>query len=331
MSSIDKINTVAGLGADSSVLTLARAQDGGYYIGGYFRNVAGVSRNGLARLSANGRLDTNFVPQLPISSGFSGYVFSLAVQADGKILVGSNEGLWGSYTNACSRLNLNGSRDTTFTNSISGLYGGAVITTIVPQPDGKILVGGRFDRGGIARLNSNGTLDSSFISGSAVGYVSVSRLLLLPNNQIMVAGSFLSYAGIPRSGLARLNSNGSLDLTFDPQLGIPGVYDIAPLPGDRWAICGSFYSLAGLPRYRFAIIDSNGNVVSNIQIREFAVSSGIQLGVLVEPELTFQILSSSNLLDWQPLYSRRLHQTFTNILLPRPSLDRQFFRIVQPH
>src|SRR5215469_7269179 len=116
-----------------------------------------------------GRLDATFANHGIFKTNFAnccGGVSAVALQSDGKILVG------GEVTPSCTvgsilRLNTNGSVDTTFgTNgfvTISGLF---PTGPVVLQPDGKILVAGKEDLSGLlARLDSNGQLDSSFGSG----------------------------------------------------------------------------------------------------------------------------------------------------------------------
>ncbi len=91
---------------------------------GLFTNLAGQTRNYLGRLNADGSLDTTF------TNGANDTVYSLAVQADGKILVGGMfHERWPDQTrNYLGRLNADGSLDTTFTNGANNvcvLSGGA--------------------------------------------------------------------------------------------------------------------------------------------------------------------------------------------------------------
>ena len=85
---------------------------------------------------------------------------------------------------------LNGSLDTSFnfgTLSTNGSIGHTFI-----QPDGKILIGGNFDtyngttRNKIARLNADGSLDTSFDPGAGTN-TSFSRLALQPDGKILIA------------------------------------------------------------------------------------------------------------------------------------------------
>jgi hypothetical protein len=109
--------------------------------GGYFDDVHGVTRRGIARLNANGTLDHTF--DAGLSFTFSQQV-SLGLQQDGKIVVGGNYFLGSRYIRGVSRLNSNGSHDETFNSSADGgVYG------IAFQPDGKVLIAGDFMQVGI--------------------------------------------------------------------------------------------------------------------------------------------------------------------------------------
>jgi uncharacterized delta-60 repeat protein len=156
--------------------SLAIQSDGKILLGGYCYNLYG-SRNYdfcIARFNSNGTLDTTFgtsgkVMQ-PIGSSYD-YGYSLAIQHDGKILLGGFCGVVSNYDFCIARFNTNGTLDTSFGSS------GIVIQPIgsssdngqslAIQPDGKILLGGACPNGRhfdfcIARFNSDGTLDTSF-------------------------------------------------------------------------------------------------------------------------------------------------------------------------
>jgi len=90
---------------------------------------------------------------------------------------------------------------------------------IAVQPDGKIIVAGEFttiggvSRSRIARLFSNGTVDPSFDPGIGPND-DVRSFAVLPNGQIVIVGDFSSVSGTPRNHYARLNTNGTHDVTF---------------------------------------------------------------------------------------------------------------------
>ena len=316
-----------GTGANDVIFAAIPAGDGGYFVGGLFTTYRGTARRGVAKINPDGTLNTNFVPQIT-SNPF--HVLCLAAQSDGKLLIGSDSS-FGSNTNICLRLNSDGSRDMTFTNRISVSFGFAEVNSIVPQPDGKILLGGSFSNTGIARVNTNGAPDSTFVPSGGVVFETINKLLLLANGQIVAAGSFNTYGGVIRRSIVRINSNGSIDPAFDPGFGSDSttIFDVASLPGDRLAVGGSFRRFGGYPRYAFAILNSSGRVVTQLAFESFTANDALRFGLIVEPEKPFKLLESTDLQAWQVLYTNLLHQTFTNLSLPGLGNDKGFFRIQQ--
>ena len=177
------------------------------------------------RLNSDGSID----PSFNTGTGPNSSVFSVAHQPDGKILVGGDFTRYNGVTrNRVVRINGDGSLDTSFDPG-SGANG--FVLSVVSQPDGKILLKGGFaavggtSRSEIARLNSNGTLDASFNPGTGltgslpVADIPTATLALQPDMKIIVVGRLTHYNGVPRRGIARVNSDGSLDSTFNPGAG----------------------------------------------------------------------------------------------------------------
>src|SRR5207237_1473973 len=99
------------------------------------------------------------------------------------------------------------------------------------------------NRNEIARLNSNGTLDTSFGPGAGAGCLSptVYAVASQTNGQVLVGGYFSSINGTNRNFIARLNANGSLDATFDPGTGPNNsVLTMAVQPDGKVLIGGLF-------------------------------------------------------------------------------------------
>ncbi len=111
-----------------------------------------------------------------------------------------------------------GTLDSTFN---SGKISDGLVSDSALQPDGKLIITGQFSevhgvsRPGIARLNLDGTLDLSFDPGAGPN-TGPADIAVQPDGKIIIAGFFTSVNGINRAGLARLNSDGSLDTGFDP-------------------------------------------------------------------------------------------------------------------
>jgi uncharacterized delta-60 repeat protein len=159
----------------------------------------------LRRLNANGSRETNF----PAVDG-SGVVRSIALQPDGKMLVGGWYGKDGNDPVWMTRLNTNGSTDNTF-NVGSGPNDS--INSVLRQPDGKILIAGSFTSfngtncNHMARLNANGSLDTTFNAAAGVGVVSAAALQR--DGNILINGSFIT-ANSVRPGIARIYGDSTL-------------------------------------------------------------------------------------------------------------------------
>jgi uncharacterized delta-60 repeat protein len=194
-------------GAGAFVLSLAVQADGKILVGGSFNGLGGQTRNHIGRLNADGSLDSSFNPGAGASDPYSSSVGSLAVQADGKILVGGTfTNLGGQTRNAIGRLNADGSLDTSFN---PGADGG--VNCLAVQADGKILVGGTFEmlggqpRNYVGRLNADGSLDGPFNPGADS---EVWSLAVQADGKILVGGNFTMLGGQTRNSIGRLNNTG---------------------------------------------------------------------------------------------------------------------------
>ncbi len=89
------------------------------------------------------------------------------------------------------------------------------------QIDGKILVTGvsflsqGVTQNGIARLNADGSLDTTFTPGNGTNPDSITSIAVQPDQKILVAGSFTNFSGKTAAGLVRLTANGSIDASFN--------------------------------------------------------------------------------------------------------------------
>jgi uncharacterized delta-60 repeat protein len=200
-----------GAQADGSIYSMAtQTNDGKVVIAGLFRHINGQIRNNVARLNTDGTLDNSFDPGL----GPDNTPYALAVQPDGKILVGGSFSNFNGVARTCvARLNTSGSVDTSFVPpsiSYSSILG--VVYRIAVRADGKIFVGGSFTRVNgnswfsLARLSSSGAFDSAF-SPSSLSSRTVNSLLPQPDGKILVGAARL---------LTLLGTNGAADSSFQP-------------------------------------------------------------------------------------------------------------------
>ncbi len=275
------LDTSFNPGANGTVDVLVVQADGKILVGGFFTTLGGggtgtTTRNNIGRLNADGSLDASFNP------GANASVFALAVQADGKILVGGffttlGGGGTGTTTrNNIGRLNADGTLDTSFN---PGAGGGEYpsVSTLAVQPDGKILVGGQFTRLGgggtgtttrnnIGRLNADGTLDASFDPGANAP---VLALAVQAGGKILVGGNFTTLGGggtgtTTNNYVGRLDADGSLDTNFNPNLGllggtIPGVCALAVQSDGKILVGGFFPVVPGPQRSRANIVRLNAD------------------------------------------------------------------------
>ncbi|MDI1256880.1 MAG: T9SS type A sorting domain-containing protein [Flavobacterium sp.] len=232
----------AGIGANSAVETFTLQSDGKIVIGGTFTSYNGTSINRIARLNANGTLDTGF----NVGTGANNAVFSIKMQPDGKILVGGAFTAYNNFMrNRIIRLDANGSLDTTFN---TGTGASNFVNVVAMQTDGKILIGGTFitfnstAMNRVARLNSDGSLDSSFGIGTGSNSA-IRNILATPAGKILVGGSFSSFNGGTARCFAQLNNDGSTDTSFQNPFGTDGtVTDIALQADGKLLVAGNFAS-----------------------------------------------------------------------------------------
>ncbi len=161
------------------------------------------------RMNTNGTLDGTF----NLSTGSNNEVSAAVIQPDGHIILG---GAFTNYDgvsrNYITRINTDRSLDMTF-NVGTGFN--LPVNSLAIQSDGKVIVGGEFItynsalHNRIARLNTDGSIDASFTTGS--GFDSkVNQVLLQPDGKILVSGSFTNYNGTVRNKMARLNADAGI-------------------------------------------------------------------------------------------------------------------------
>lgn len=224
--------TFNGNPTSSSFDTMVNTSDGGTIIGGTFTSFVDsegtntINLHNIVKVNENGVIDNTFNNNIGL--GFNYGVKSITLQTDGKILVG---GIFTTFNglpqNRLVRLNTDGTKDTSFNignGFTSPTYGGdgnllfdnAYINTISVQPNGKILVGGFFNRFNnfilpvnmnIVRLDINGTRETTIDFNPQTIGGQVFQILLTSDNKILVSSS-----GNPR--LRRLNTNGTTETNF---------------------------------------------------------------------------------------------------------------------
>lgn len=238
-------------------ITPSDATTPGIYIAGQFSQINGLNRPRVARLNIDGTLDPAFLP-----ASITGIARSMAVQSDGNILLGGEIQVSGAPGNRLFRLLSNGLRDTSFSVDIATTSAlPATVRAIRVLPDGKILIGGAFEtidgqpRTNLARLLQNGSLDTDFVPVTLNG--PVFSLQAQPDGRVVVGGEFTGVS--LRSGLIRLNENGSLDSSFATLLNPDQPVYTAALQSDGAVLFGgAFIAITGVARQHLSRIDPYG-------------------------------------------------------------------------
>jgi uncharacterized delta-60 repeat protein len=173
----------------------------------------------LARYNLNGSLDTSFSGDGKQTTNFVGGANGVAIQADGKIVA-----VGGSGDFALARYNSNGSLDTSFSGDgkqTTDFGGFDRARGVALQGDGKIVAVGGFGDFALARYNPDGSLDTSF-SGDGLQTTDflfgdgdqANDVAIQANGRIVAVGLAAGGATGNDFGLARYNTNGSLDTSF---------------------------------------------------------------------------------------------------------------------
>lgn len=271
---------------------------------GYFDQFGGGNGGkSIARLLPNGSFDSTFNnggtglgPQ-PGSSVRWGN--SIAIQPDGKILIGGNFYSYnGVVRKGIVRVNSNGSIDTTFKPLELNTYYESSVFFVTLQPDGKILLSGVFQLPvpgpvvkHLIRLNSDGSIDNSFTKGDLTGTinhydisVSLSRPLakpiIQPDGKIIVTGAFTKYNSITTNNIVRLYSNGNVDSGFYTTTGTDRAINVGILePSTNKIIIGGEFTLFGsTPIKKMIRLNTNGTLDNTFTIgtgtTDIAISSG---------------------------------------------------------
>jgi len=283
------IDTTFNPNFDNRVNTFIGTSDGTILVAGLFSTLQptgateAVNSRMVARLKSDGTYASGYLVNI------DGEVLTLAMQQDGKILMGGyfTTLMYGSpsstsYQSYLVRLNPNGSPDSTF---YSGLN--YAVTSIAVQTDGKIIAGGYFDKvtpsgesftiaaNHIARFYPDGSMDRDFVSARLGG---VTFSIPLSDGKVLIGGSFLNIGGITRTYIAKISTTGEVDPSFAPVLDGSLVSAYVMTDG-RILIGGNFGTVNGTTQRYAALLKADGSLdasfapVLNGAVRSFGVQS----------------------------------------------------------
>jgi len=236
--------------ANDVVKSIAVQADGKILAGGFFNgpnSIGGQTRNHIARLDATTGLADSFNPNA------NDAVFSIAVQADGKILAGGDfTSIGGQTRNHIARLDATtGLADSLDPNANNG------VVSIAVQADGKILAGGFFNgpnsiggqtRNRIARLDATTGLADSFNPNANNN---VESIAVQADGKILAGGTFNSIGGQTRNFIGRLDATTGLADSFDPSANL-FVFSIAVQADGKILASGYFTNIGGQARNHIA-------------------------------------------------------------------------------
>ncbi|HEY5914357.1 MAG TPA: LamG-like jellyroll fold domain-containing protein [Verrucomicrobiae bacterium] len=216
--------------------------DGSILVAGAFGTFDGQAHVNLVKLAANGAVDADFNSPVP-----NGIINTLVEQADGKIIIAGDftqlETALGPQTRVrVARLNQDGSLDVQFDPgpgpdaevkaaclSVNGLLIAGAFSGVASTPCGRI-----------ARLNSSGTLDTTFNAAGTGANATVNALAIDSSGKPVIGGDFTTFNNQVRTRVARLNPNGSLDENFTPWAPDNSVRAVAIQSDNKVLIAGSF-------------------------------------------------------------------------------------------
>jgi uncharacterized delta-60 repeat protein len=262
----------SGIGADWDVRAIAIQPNGKIIIGGYFSAYNGNTSQRIARIESNGMLDISFAGYG--ISMYSAVVSSIAIQPDGKIIIGGIFNIYRSELGAnisnIARLFPDGTLDVYFSlsagsqSALLGIGSNTVkyINALALRSDGNIILGGGYPSYPFARANmlrSDGTADPAFTPDT--GPDPAKAIAIQSDGKIIIGGSFTSYNGATSNHIVRLNPDGSTDYDFNPGTGANGDIETINLQSDgKIIIGGNFTEYNGTNINGYAQLDTAGTL-----------------------------------------------------------------------
>ncbi|MGB1377189.1 MAG: delta-60 repeat domain-containing protein, partial [Miltoncostaeaceae bacterium] len=218
---------------------------------------------GIALAASAGTRDGGFAT---VGSGLNGAVNALAVQSDGRIVVGGAFTAYdGTGRSRIARLTTTGALDASFDPG-SGLDG--PVEAVALRASGGILVAGTFskadgqNRSGLAEFGPTGSLDTGFDTGTGTAGAAARAVLALPSGGAMVGGAFTTYGGVSQKGIAEVRANGALETGWFGYVDGPSpVVNAIVRRSDEALIAGGAFTLAQTTaRGRIALFGTSGTV-----------------------------------------------------------------------
>jgi len=326
------LDTTFTMVADDTVNAVVVQTNGSSLIGGFFTHLNGQARTGIARVDSNGVLDMGFHPT--ISGGFSA-VYSLALQGDGKILIGGSfTNINGSARTNIARLNTDGTTDGSFkpVSVGGGQLSPAVFYALALDAQGRVVGGGDFAsvnglvRTNLARFNSDGSLDTNFFAGTDFSVTSVAAQT---DGKILIGGYFNTVNGTTQNYITRLNSNGSLDGGFNMGGGGASdvIYSIALQPDGKILIGGAFTEYDSMTSYGIArLLNTVGGPPPLFNPFFSNNVFGVSISTVAGKSYTLQFKNALSDSTWTSLPAVPGDGTIKALTDPSATVSRRFYR-----
>lgn len=318
-------------GANDWVRHMALQPDGGILLGGLFTFVFGNYSPGVARLDGNGDFD----PTFNVGDGTDNMVRAVAVQPDGKVLIGGDFlDFNGTPRTRLARLLENGALDPDFPATIAP---DERVRAIVVDAQ-HITLAGEFEtiagvgRRRVARLTLDGELVGGFDTVNGPNDA-VLAMVSGADGAVYVAGDFTAINAQSRVRVARLLSDGSPDPLFHPGSGAnDSIWTLAVDPAGRLHLGGAFRLVENLPREHIAalvIAPELEPVPPQFALVERDDFSGdaVRLTFTAVRGATYVLEGSDDLEDWNDVASMRAETTTVELVDPSPPPTRRFYRI----
>jgi len=269
-----------GGGFNQVVYSICIQADDKIVVAGWFTYYNGHVANHIIRLNSDGSIDSTF----NFGTGFSYRTEIVAIQQDGKILVGGDFNSFnGIVSENIVRLNPDGSFDSTF---VTGTGFSGYTKSISIQQDGKIIVGGSFSSfngttaNRIVRLYTDGSIDPTFDIGLGFNG-SVMITTIQADGKIIVGGDFTTFNGNTTNGIIRLNTDGSLDASFDPGTGFNNTLrSISVQQNGKIIVGGKFTEFNGTTENLIIRLNSDGSKDSTFQTGTGFTNTGALVSLL---------------------------------------------------
>jgi uncharacterized delta-60 repeat protein len=266
------VDTTFASTANEEVNALAVQSDGRILLGGAFGQVNGQPSSSVARLNADGSTDTAFA--IPAPAQFND-VGSILVQPDGRIVISGN-----LYPHppmlsvGVLRLLPNGAIDSGFDPGVSNAGQDAYVYAMALQADGKLVLGGLFvgvnngayETLNLARVNADGSADPGFDNlANPVIDQAVTAIALQANGDIVIGGGFSQVRGTTRNGIARVSGVNGAVSSFNPDVA-GAVSALAVQSDNKILIGGSFSSVAATARDNIARVSVGGDLDDTLDL-----------------------------------------------------------------